>query len=187
MDSKTLLCGIALLVGVVYGSDAPCTNSGGHCQDDHLACHNGHYQSGMCSGGTHRRCCLTSASHTGSFSSGIVSQHCLQCICNVESGCKAIGCHFDVNSDSCGYFQIKEGYWHDCGSPGSSWRSCANDLACASKCVQAYMSRYIGFSGCSHSCESYARIHNGGPAGCRHSNTAGYWSHVHAQGCNHNS
>lgn len=38
----------------------------------------------------------------------------------VESGCKAIGCHFDVNSDSCGYFQIKEGYWHDCGSPGTS-------------------------------------------------------------------
>lgn len=67
------------------------------------------------------------------------------------------------------------------------WRSCANDLACASKCVQAYMSRYIGFSGCSHSCESYARIHNGGPAGCKHSNTLGYWSHVHAQGCSHNS
>lgn len=119
---------IAALIVVTYGSDAPCTNAGGHCQDDHLACHNGHYQSGMCSGGAHRRCCLTSASHTGSFSTGIVSQQCLQCICNVESGCKAIGCHFDVNSDSCGYFQIKEGYWHDCGSPGTSWRSCANDL-----------------------------------------------------------
>lgn len=67
------------------------------------------------------------------------------------------------------------------------WRSCANDLACASKCVQAYMSRYINFSGCSHSCESYARIHNGGPAGCKHTNTLGYWSHIQSQGCHHNS
>ena len=36
----------------------------------------------------------------------------------VESGCKAIGCHWDVFSNSCGYFQIKQGYWTDFGSPG---------------------------------------------------------------------
>lgn len=38
----------------------------------------------------------------------------------VESGCRAIGCHWDVYSNSCGYFQIKQGYWTDCGSPGHS-------------------------------------------------------------------
>lgn len=67
-----LFNGITNIIRFLYskGSDAPCTNAGGHCQDDHLACHNGHYQSGMCSGGAHRRCCLTSASHTGSFSTG---------------------------------------------------------------------------------------------------------------------
>jgi hypothetical protein len=37
-----------------------------------------------------------------------------------ESGCRAIGCNMDGRSLSCGYFQIKEAYWKDCGSPGKS-------------------------------------------------------------------
>ena len=37
-----------------------------------------------------------------------------------ESGCRPIGCHWDVNSNSCGYFQIKQNYYSDCHSPGSS-------------------------------------------------------------------
>lgn len=50
---------------VFPGSDAPCLNIGGTCQDDHLHC-SGAYQSGLCSGATHRRCC-TSHSSSGVF------------------------------------------------------------------------------------------------------------------------
>lgn len=38
----------------------------------------------------------------------------------MESGCRNVGCKMDVGSLSCGYFQIKEAYWIDCGRPGSS-------------------------------------------------------------------
>ncbi|KAK3587370.1 hypothetical protein CHS0354_028739 [Potamilus streckersoni] len=124
---------------------------------------------------------------TGTFATGIVSQHCLQCICNQESGCKPLGCHWDVNSNSCGYFQIKNVYWIDCGKLGPSWEACASDLHCSSQCVQKVMARYIGPSGCPHNCESFARIHNGGPAGCHHTNTVGYWHGIQSRGCNANS
>lgn len=40
--------------------------------------------------------------------------------CKAESGCRPIGCRYDVYSYSCGYFQIKEEYWEDCGRPGTS-------------------------------------------------------------------
>lgn len=65
---------------------------------------------------------------------------CIQCICNVESGCRPLSCKWDVNSLSCGYFQvfnkrfclclmleyimhtktfyqIKKGYYIDCYEP----------------------------------------------------------------------
>eukprot|EP00105_Crassostrea_gigas_P040228 XP_019924376.1 PREDICTED: lysozyme [Crassostrea gigas] len=67
------------------------------------------------------------------------------------------------------------------------FKACANDYTCASNCVRAYMKRYIGSSGCPANCESYARIHNGGPRGCRYPSTLRYWEKVHQQGCNVNS
>ncbi|XP_033751759.1 lysozyme-like isoform X1 [Pecten maximus] len=129
----------------------------------------------------------TGTSAHGSFTSGVVSAHCLSCICQHESGCKPLGCAWDVNSDSCGYFQLKDVYWQDCGRPGGSLAACAADLHCSSGCIQKYMSRYIGGSGCAHNCESYARIHNGGPAGCHHSNTLHYWNAIQHAGCSANS
>lgn len=33
---------------------------------------------------------------------------CMNCICQIESGCKDVGCIMDVGSLSCGYYQIKE-------------------------------------------------------------------------------
>lgn len=36
-----------------------------------------------------------------------------------SGGCHPIGCHMDSGSLSCGYFQIKEPYWNDCGRLGS--------------------------------------------------------------------
>ncbi|WAR01741.1 LYS-like protein [Mya arenaria] len=84
---------------------------------------------------------------------------------------------------SCGYFQIKLGYWTDCGKPGPDWKTCANNMQCASKCVQNYMVRYARHYGCPATCEGYAREHNGGPRGCKNPNTIPYWKRVQKQGC----
>lgn len=113
--------------------------------------------------------------------SAAFTDKCMKCICQVESNCNAnIGCRWDVNSDSCGPYQIKEPYWIDCGRPGSDWRSCANNMACAEQCVKAYMSRYGTYctGGRTPVCQDYARIHNGGPKGCQSSATVGYWDKV---------
>ncbi|XP_061171210.1 lysozyme-like [Saccostrea echinata] len=105
---------------------------------------------------------------------GTISDQCLRCICKAESGCQPIGCRLDVYSDSCGYFQIKEAYWKDCGRPGIGWKECSKDYSCAAGCVRTYMNRYIGNSGCPANCESFARIHNGGPKGCTYDCTKQY-------------
>ena len=111
---------------------------------------------------------------------GDIDSRCLGCICQVESGCSPKKCAWDVNSISCGYYQLKKVYWVDCKSPGESFESCAASKACSEKCVRAYMARYA--SRCTGNreptCEDYARIHNGGPNGCKNSNTNGYWKKV---------
>ncbi|XP_046340624.1 lysozyme 3-like [Haliotis rufescens] len=109
-----------------------------------------------------------------------ISSSCLHAICVVESGCQPLGCKYDVNGNACGYYQIHTGYYSDCGSPGSSWQACAKDKSCADSCVRAYMNRYGTYctGGRTPTCEDYARIHNGGPKGCVHSNTLGYWHKV---------
>ncbi|XP_041375655.1 uncharacterized protein LOC121388409 [Gigantopelta aegis] len=121
---------------VSSGSDSRCTNQGGNCQEKTSHCA-GSYVSGLCSGSASRKCCLPSSV----LGSGI-SQKCLDCICKHESGCRPLGCHMDVGSLSCGYFQIKSGYWHDCGKPGSSWEACAKSKTCAEECVRRNMRRY---------------------------------------------
>ncbi|XP_052230028.1 invertebrate-type lysozyme-like isoform X2 [Dreissena polymorpha] len=123
---------------------------------------------------------LVSVSEAGDpevkFAPGLVSQACLGCICKLESQCKPIGCHMDVGSLSCGYFQIKVGYWTDCGRPGTDWKSCADDIQCSSQCVQNYMRRYASYYRCPATCEGYAREHNGGPNGCHNPRTIPYWN-----------
>lgn len=54
---------------LTIGSDTPCNATGGVCQYVHLPCR-GRYISGLCSGGTRQRCCLTTSSDTGTFSFG---------------------------------------------------------------------------------------------------------------------
>ncbi|XP_062589615.1 lysozyme-like [Saccostrea cucullata] len=131
---------------------------------------------------------LVSCAVLASVANGGISNDCLRCICKVESsGCRAIGCNWDVNSVSCGYFQIKKDYWIDCGRPWRSWKECANDYNCAAGCVRSYMDRYGGSRGCNGNCESYARLHNGGPSGCRKSSTKTYWNDVKREGCTVNS
>uniref|UniRef100_A0A7E4V559 lysozyme n=1 Tax=Panagrellus redivivus TaxID=6233 RepID=A0A7E4V559_PANRE len=116
-----------------------------------------------------------------------VAGDCLSCICHHESGCKAIGCHMDVGSLSCGYFQIKLPYYEDCGEPGkragesvdSAWKRCADDYACAKGCVEKYINRYKGFCTGVGECQRMSRLHNGGPNGCHNSGTVGYWNVIH--------
>ncbi|CAJ0601929.1 unnamed protein product [Cylicocyclus nassatus] len=120
---------------------------------------------------------------------GSQAEDCLKCICSQESrGCKPIGCHMDVGSLSCGYYQIKLGYYKDCGTPGrkngedvtTAWKRCADDYNCATQCVKAYINRYkkkcasIG----QDSCQAMARLHNGGPSGCSKSATIKYWNAI---------
>jgi hypothetical protein len=130
------------------------------------------------SAGTYLNTAAASACAAGS---GAFTDACLACICEIESSCNAnIGCLWDVNSYSCGPYQIKEPYYIDCGSPGTDWESCANNMACAETCVRNYMDRYGTYctGGATPTCEDYARIHNGGPAGCTCSCTDGYWDKI---------
>nr|AYC12388.1 lysozyme 2 [Sinonovacula constricta] len=124
----------------------------------------------------------------GQFPPGPVEDDCMSCICTMESGCNPLDCRMDVGSLSCGYFQIKLPYYQDCGQPRSDlgWKGCSNDLTCAATCVQNYMRRYVGRSGCSPTCQTYAREHNGGPIGCRRSSTLKYWEALKKiPGCGH--
>lgn len=111
-----------------------------------------------------------------------IDSRCLACICQVESDCSPKKCAWDVNSLSCGYYQLKKVYWIDCKSPGESFESCAASKTCSEKCIRAYMDRYA--RRCTGdrepTCEDYARIHNGGPSGCKNSKTNGYWDRVSA-------
>ncbi|CAF3846434.1 unnamed protein product [Rotaria sordida] len=80
----------------------------------------------------------------------------LACICQVESNCSSKDC--------------------------DSFETCAANKEYSEECVCAYMDRYA--KRCTQNrestCEDYARIHNGGPMGCRRSSTDGYWKRVSA-------
>ncbi|CAF1473427.1 unnamed protein product [Adineta steineri] len=111
-----------------------------------------------------------------------IDDRCLACICQVESGCRPLSCTWDVYSNSCGYYQLKQGYWQDCGSPGGSLEACAADKSCSDRCVRAYLQRYGTrcTGGRTPTCQDYARIHNGGPRGCTSSGTIGYGKRVNS-------
>jgi hypothetical protein len=108
------------------------------------------------------------------------------CICEVEGCEKNIGkCVMDVGSLSCGPFQIKNNYYIDCYRPGSDWQTCTKQMACSRTCVSSYMHRYGTHCTPNPTCRDYARIHNGGPRGCRRNsnprteaNLEAYWKKV---------
>jgi Destabilase len=132
---------------------------------------------------------------------------CLRCICAIESNCRPLACEDDVTGLACGYFQLHEDYYNDCKGWGDMgrgtritmpWRQCSADMACSAACVQVsphspcwrigisvclqnYMARYASRCNPSLTCEVIARVHNGGPNGCRNSATLLYWNRV--RGC----
>ena len=44
---------------------------------------------------------------------GEITDDCLQCVRKIGGGKEGV-CTWDVDSESCGPFQIKESYWKDC-------------------------------------------------------------------------
>ena len=85
-------------------------------------------------------------------------------------------------------FRISEGYYLDSfvGLP-NFFQRCARDWQCSSAVVNAYMKRYVPFcygfkltadenvpSSFPLTCGAMARIHLGGPYGCRQRYTAGF-------------
>jgi len=44
--------------------------------------------------------------------------------------------------------------------------------------IQAYVKRYGGNCGGKSACEKMARIHNGGPSGCKKAATNPYWNGI---------
>jgi len=62
----------------------------------------------------------------------------------------------------------------------TGYRSCTTQMQCSERCVRAYMDRYARrcTRGRTPTCQDYARIHNGGPQGCRRSATLGHWGRV---------
>jgi len=122
--------------------------------------------------------CLLSNAVLGSF-----TNQCLKCICEVEGCASQLNkCRMDVGSLSCGPYQIKSPYYTDCSRGKTDWQQCTKQMTCSENCVRSYMARYA--AGCSSprqpTCQDYARVHNGGPSGCKRSSTAGYWKKVNA-------
>ncbi|KAI3387822.1 hypothetical protein SNEBB_009708 [Seison nebaliae] len=105
-----------------------------------------------------------------SLTSGDLSQECLDCMCEKKSECKPLKC----KPSGCGYYQISEPFYVDCGRPGNSFEECAVDRTCSDQCIKAYMQRYGKYCA-GHdplSCSVYARVLNGGPQGCQNPSTA---------------
>ncbi|KAL5022331.1 hypothetical protein ScPMuIL_001486 [Solemya velum] len=121
----------------------------------------------------------------------VVSQDCMQCLCNISSWCTFKGCTNVTGFIACGYYQISQDYYVDCGSPGSDWKTCADDLNCATYCVQSYMRRYRNQPHCHYNCLSYAMLHKGGPSACGHVDSSNYlahfWGLMAKAGCHENS
>ncbi|MCB9879188.1 MAG: hypothetical protein H6835_16455 [Planctomycetes bacterium] len=80
-----------------------------------------------------------------------------------------------------GPYQIHRAYWSDAVQVAPELGGCyedCRDRAYAERIVAAYMTRYCRSAWQSGDAETVARIHNGGPKGCRKQATIGYWQRV---------
>ncbi|KAI0215834.1 Lysozyme 1 [Lamellibrachia satsuma] len=164
--------------------DSRCIAKGGHCKDESTC--DGEALRGYCAGAANRKCCIAGSKCISGSSA--FSDNCLNCICEIEGCRKYVGkeCNWDVNSLSCGPFQIKKDYYTDCYEPGSGWQSCTKQMECSKSCVRAYMNRYAcrcvvkkaHRNAATMTCQDYARVHNGGPEGCIKSSTVKYWKNI---------
>lgn len=118
------------------------------------------------------------------FASGMMSVDCLRCLCYAMSNCRPIGCTMTYGLNTCGYFQLDYDSWNDCGAIGKGFRECANNVTCASQCLQNYMKRFARKADCTLNCEGFSRELGGGPNGCNQPATLPFWYAVEKQpGC----
>jgi len=80
---------------------------------------------------------------------------------------------------ACGYYQLHQPYYTDCKQWGDSGRgpkinlayeACSKDYGCSTNCTLNYLNRYTPGCAVTPRCEDYARVHNGGPKGCKSKN-----------------
>uniref|UniRef100_A0A1I8J8Q5 lysozyme n=1 Tax=Macrostomum lignano TaxID=282301 RepID=A0A1I8J8Q5_9PLAT len=101
-----------------------------------------------------------------------------RCICLIESDCNNnIGCAPDPTPCPAVPTRLRT------PSGSTRWLECTtgrNNQACSRETMLYYFARYGRY--CTNNrpptLQDYARIHNGGPLGCRHHYTAGYWDKV---------
>ncbi|XP_072041055.1 uncharacterized protein [Amphiura filiformis] len=167
-------------------TDMDCAVKPGNCMPT-AQCPNNNYQPFYCPTKPNEvKCCFEKPTDTCS-GRDYVPYDCLHCICMIESNCRQLNpiCRWDVNSESCGPYQIKEVYYIDAkpyaeGVLGGDYHSCTSVFHCSEQAVHAYMKRYATSSRLGHAptCEDFARIHNGGPNGHLNDGTLQYWNKV---------
>lgn len=77
---------------------------------------------------------------------------------------------------SLGPYQISRAYWQDSGLAGAYDN--VRDAGYAQRVMLAYWTRYCPAALARRDFRTLARIHNGGPSGCRKAATLNYWKRV---------
>jgi len=110
---------------------------------------------------------------------GIFTSNCMKCMCKIQ-GCESETgkCRNTTGTLNCGPYAITKPYYTDCSYGKPDWETCTKELACSETCVQSYMRRYAVRCDPNPTCETYARVHSGGPQGCRRNFSIGYWNKV---------
>ncbi|XP_076032747.1 invertebrate-type lysozyme-like [Oratosquilla oratoria] len=109
-----------------------------------------------------------------------LSFECLGCMCYVSSqGCFMSDpvCHKTPEGvEVCGPWAITEPYWIDANRPGKFFHTCVESWDCNEEAVRNYLNRYAASTYAT--CETYARVHFGGPSGASADYTLDYWYKV---------
>ncbi|XP_072024570.1 lysozyme 2-like [Amphiura filiformis] len=131
--------------------------------------------------------CWAPDSTQSCFEAAAITNQCLACICQVESGCDTSrGC----TANKCGPYQITSAYWAAGGSIGADWETCTGvpDKTCAEDTIKCYLGQHVGALIVHHgrllTCEDWVRVHHaGGLDGMNSASADAYWRSVQAAGC----
>lgn len=124
--------------------------------------------------------CLLAVNAPGNLRSQISDlQSLFEALRLVESGGQPNGGRDAVGkAGELGPYQITRSYWLDSGAPGDFQQ--VRDAVYARKVILAYWVRYCPTALRHRDFPTLARVHNGGPNGCRKSSTLAYWQRVQA-------
>ncbi|KAF2359841.1 Invertebrate-type lysozyme, partial [Trinorchestia longiramus] len=105
-----------------------------------------------------------------------LTDDCLACMCYVSSdGCQMPDppCRQESWGVVCSPWGFTEPYWIDAGELGDDFETCGADWDCSEATVRSYLDRYVTDD--SATCETYARMHFGGPYGFNGDGARDYW------------